>query len=125
MRLIAEFSIPGSPELPNKVMYKHWAIKRKNAVKWKNLVIQQCILARIAGLGLDHAVLTFIRHSSKQCDFDNLVSSFKACQDGLVKANVIQDDKPINIGQPSYRWMYRPRKEGNLTTIRIETEEIL
>lgn len=113
----------GTPELPNAVMYKHWAIKRKNAVKWKNLVYHECVQNKLAGLALDKARLTFIRHGSKAPDFDNLVSSFKACQDGLVFANVIVDDKEINIGQPSYRFEYRSRKHGTMTEIIIEWEE--
>lgn len=123
MRLIAEFTIMGLPELPNKNMYKHWAVKRKNVHKWKKLVYEQCCLARINGLGLDSAVLSFIRHSSAEPDFDNMVASFKACQDGLVWADVIQDDKQINVGQPSYKWEYRPRKQGGMISIKIEIKE--
>lgn len=125
MRLVAEFTIKGLPELPNKKRYKHWAIQRKEVHRWKRFVHEQCCLARINGLGLDTAVLTFTRHSSVQPDFDNLVSSFKACQDGLVFACVIQDDKEINVGQPSYKWEYRARKEGGIITIKIETKENL
>ncbi len=123
MRLIAELIIDGTPSLPNVTLYQHWAIKRQGAMKWKKRVFAACCEAKINGLGLDHAVLSYIRRSSKECDFDNMVASFKHCQDGLVWANVIVDDKPINIGQPSYKWEYRARKFGNQTVIRIEVPD--
>ncbi len=123
MKLIAELILDGTPDLPNVNMYQHWAIKRNGAIKWKRKVMAACAEARISGLGLDHAVLTFTRRSCKECDFDGLVASFKHCQDGLVYANVIVDDKPINIGQPSYKWEFRARKFGNQTSIKIEVED--
>ena len=121
--LIAEFEIKGLPDLPNRSRYRHWAIQRKGVVKWQRLVMHECYLAKISGLGLNRAVLSFERHSSVEPDFDNIVASFKGCQDALIKAGVIIDDKQAVIGQPSYKWVYRPRKQGGLIKIRIEGEK--
>lgn len=124
MRLIAEFDILGAPDLPNKSRYSHWAIRSKAFKRWKNLVVLVCEKNELDNLQLNTAVLTFTRHSSRECDFDNLVSSFKPVQDGLVFAGVIADDRPINIGQPKYEWKFRPRKDGEMITIKIETKEM-
>lgn len=118
--LIAEFSIKGLPELPNRNMYKHWAVRRKAAVKWKNLVLAECLKLGINELWLTSAALTFVRHSSREPDGDNLQMSFKAARDGLVAAGVIVDDSPKVIGKPDYLWQRRPPKQGGMITIRIE-----
>ncbi len=120
MNLIGEFEIAGVPDLPNVSRYAHWTKGRKNVFRWKRLVSDKCYLAKIANLNLEKASLTFTRHSSREPDFDNLVASFKACQDGLVLAKVIIDDKSSVIGQSKYFWEYRPRKLGGKISIRVE-----
>lgn len=120
MKEIAEFTIIGLPNLPNKDRYSHWATKSKNNKTWKLKIFHMCNDLKISGLELKSAKLTFIRHSTKEPDYDNLCASFKACQDGLVSSRVIIDDKTAVIGIPTYQWIYRQRKLGGQITVRIE-----
>lgn len=123
MRLIAEFDIEGTPELINAIGRKSWYIKARSSKLWRSRVSNKCYLHKISGLGLDKAVLTYTRHSMKQPDFDNLAISFKACQDGLVDAGVLVDDKPQVIGAPTYLWKFRERRLGGMISIKIEVDE--
>lgn len=83
----------------------------------------KCNELKITGLALKKAKLSLIRHSSNECDFDGLVSSFKHVIDGLVVAQVIIDDKSSVIDQPSYSWEFRQRNLGGQISIKIEVEE--
>ncbi len=115
MKLIAEFDIWGLPETINSIGRKHWAVKVKEAKRWKRLVYEQCIFKKIVGLEMPKATLEFTRHSSRECDFDNLASSFKHVLDGLVMAKVIIDDKPSVIGSPTFMWNKVGPKDGHIT----------
>lgn len=74
---------------------------------------------RIPETPLKRAKLTLTRHSCREPDFDGLVSSFKACIDALVETNVLENDKPSNIGGSVYLWVKGPQKFG-FVTIKIE-----
>lgn len=117
--MILEFEIHDLPKLPNATMYKHWRTKHAEAVKWKKLILEQCLLAKITHLRLSSVALCFERHSSREPDFDSLVMSFKHIQDGLVEAGVIVDDKSAVIGQPSYRWIKEKQKNAK---VRVKVE---
>lgn len=117
------FEIHDLPKLPNATMYKHWRTKHQESKKWQKLVVEACTYAKITHLKLASAVLTFERHSSREPDFDNLVASFKHCQDALIIAGVIVDDKSAVIGQPSYRWFKEKQKNAKIK-VRIESAEV-
>lgn len=122
MTKVAEFEIPGLPMTINAIGRKHWSYKAKEAKRWKNLVLEQCVFMRIYGINLGSAVLIFTRHSSQETDFDNLASSFKHVLDGLVHAKVIVDDKPSVIGSPTFIWKKAPKGDGKIT-VEILTDE--
>lgn len=121
--LVAEFDMIGCPELINAIGRKSWHVKAREAKLWNTKTSDKCHILKIAGLGLSKVTLTFTRHSMKQPDHDNLAISFKHVQDGLVKAGVIVDDKPIIIGTPTYLWLFRERRLGGMTTVKIERPE--
>lgn len=50
------------------------------------------------------ARVRFVRHSSLRPDYTNLVASFKAIEDGLVRAGVLSDDSFAVIGQAEFAW---------------------
>lgn len=114
MRIIAEFEILGLPQTVNAIGRKHWAVKVKEARKWKQLVVTECILAGIGGLNLAQASLELTRYSSRETDFDNLASSFKHVLDGLTAAGVIVDDKPSVIGSPTFIWQKVKPGDGRI-----------
>lgn len=113
--LLVEFNIPGLPKSVNQIGRKHWTVKAREAKVWKTLVYTQCVITKIAGLGLKKCHLELIRHSSVEPDFDNLAGSFKHVIDGLVYAQVMVDDKPSIIGSPEFKWIKAKQKEGKIT----------
>lgn len=119
-KLIAEFEIPRLPAMTNSIGRKHWGAKHKERVIWQRLISEQVYLLKINSLGLTKANLSFTRFSSKPPDYDGLVSGFKVILDSLVKCGVLIDDNVTIIGQPSYKWEYRPTKQGGRVRIRIE-----
>lgn len=123
-----EFEIPGLPKMTNGLRV-HWRVIQKERAKWKELVgpaahialNEQKRAARIS-LPLLRAQLTFTRYSSRQPDFDGLVSSFKGPQDSLVEVGILKDDSMSVVGQPHYQWIYAAPRKGKIK-IKIESVE--
>lgn len=113
MRIIATIELPGVPNTLNAT-YTHWTKKAAEIKRWKNAVYYACHQEKIIGISLDKAVLEFTRYSSRECDFDNLVGSFKPILDGLRYARVIKDDKPSNIGSPIFKWVKVSRRDSKI-----------
>ena len=99
---------------------KHWAMKMKEAQKWKQLV-KLSVGSQKPSYPLEKAKLTCTRHSSKEPDYDGLVSSFKHLIDGLIESKVIIDDAMRYIGMPEFSWKQAPRSKG---FIELEVQEI-
>lgn len=118
--MISKFEILGLPKMTNGLMV-HWRVKHTESKKWKKLVSEQCLIHGLTKLGLTSAALCFVRHSTREPDFDGLVSGFKHVLDGLVEAGVLVNDKPSVIGQPRYHWVYAKPKHGKIE-IQIEFE---
>ncbi len=120
LKLVAEFKILGLPLMTNAQKNAHWTKRHKESVKWKSLVGFECHKAGILQLGLTSAALTLTRHSSREPDFDGLVSGFKHVIDGLTDCQVIVDDKFSVIGQSTYLWVYSATKARGFVTVKIE-----
>lgn len=97
----------------------HWAVKAKEARKWKSAVLAAVMAAGKPPIRLpvEKARLRLTRFSSVSPDFDGCVSGFKACINGLVKAGVLMNDRMSNIGQPEYAHAFASPGKGY---IRIE-----
>lgn len=108
-----ELEIPGLPPTINAIGRMHWAVKVKNIRMWSNLILASIGSNRPA-TPFKKATLSLTRFSSFEPDYDNLVISFKACIDALVKAEVIASDKPSVIGQPTYLWEKASPKKGKI-----------
>jgi Holliday junction resolvase RusA-like endonuclease len=124
-----EIEIRELPKLPNANMYSHWRSRHRDAVKWKNLVRNECdelcrLNARIASaIPFKCARVTLTRYSSREPDRDNLMFSWKHCIDGLVLAGVIADDTPAVIGTPISQWEYAKKRIDQRIRIRVEAIE--
>jgi hypothetical protein len=60
--------------------------------------------------------LRFIRYSTHEMDWDNLVSTFKPLQDALIREGIILDDSPKVIPEmPIYDQGTAPRGKGYCT----------
>ena len=106
-------SLGGLPKTTNAGGRAHWAAKAKEAREWINLVSMAVRNVR-PPTPLTQATLSLTRYSTREPDFDGLVSSFKHIIDGLVRAGVIADDKPSVIGQPAFWWHKAPPKMGHV-----------
>jgi hypothetical protein len=117
-----EIQLPGLPKTTNrKSSFGHWAQRKAEADKWKNMVDLACMGKR-PQKPLKTARIAYIRHSSVEPDFDGLVSTFKHIQDGLILAGIIENDKPSNIGQPSFRWFREKPGKGFVEVLVEELE---
>lgn len=113
-----EFRIDGLPKTTNSMASATWQTRHGHAKKWKRAVWRN-----VWHLKPEHALfkakLTLTRYSSKEIDYDGLVSSFKHVIDGLVEAGVLVNDKLENIGVPVYKWEKCSPKAGHIT-VRVE-----
>jgi hypothetical protein len=117
-----EFEINDLPKTINALGRAHWAVKVREVKKWKHLIMLYALRTKNdfqPFSPLKKAKLTLTRFSSVEPDFDGLVSSFKVVIDGLIYAQVIEDDKQSNIGQPTYLHVKSKRKEGKIK-VRVE-----
>lgn len=117
-----EFTIQGLPKVLSNMKRNGWRGVWAEKKKWKGLVRDMVILKGGPKQPLEKAKLTLTRHSSKPCDFDGIVSSFKGVIDGLTEAGVIVDDNMEVIGQPQFLWAKAPMKQGKIT---VKIEEVL
>ncbi len=116
--LFLAFELAGLPKLTNSLRV-HWRVKHNESVKWKQLVKEK--LSWVPPHPMKKAKITLTRCSSREPDFDGLVSGFKHVLDGLVEAGVLQNDKPSVIGQPTYLWEHAGPRAGK---IKIRVEEL-
>lgn len=117
-----EFELYGLPKIISNASRNGWRGLWAEKKKWKRAVFERVSFYAFTRDPLTSAKLTLTRHSSKEPDFDGLVSSFKAVIDGLKEAGIIADDKMSIIGQPQYRWQKAKMKQGKIS---VAVEEIL
>lgn len=112
-----KFELPGLPKTLNARM--HWAIKMKENQKWKKLVHFMTVGKRPLR-PIPRAHLTLTRFSTREPDFDNLVSGFKPIVDALVECKILENDKMSNIGISDFRWEKCAPKKGKIKVEMIE-----
>jgi hypothetical protein len=99
----------------NEILYKNrWFVKREKDMLQE--LLGNMLIGRLPAEPLKKAHITLIRHSSRQCDYDNLVFSGKYLIDFL-KSRVIVDDNMQAIGIPTYLWKKAPPKKGKTELI--------
>lgn len=115
---ILEFEIKGLPKSTNSFARVGWQARFAYSRKWKTWV-KAVAVQKVPSSPLKTAKLTLTRHSSKEPDFDGLVSCFKCILDALVEVGILENDKQSNIGQPTYLWQKTKMRQGKIT-IRVE-----
>jgi hypothetical protein len=115
-----ELTINELPPLMTNGTQHSWRARAGIKSKWKNRTALE-IGGRIPPSPLTRARVKFVRHSSNEPDFDNLVTSFKPIMDGLVLARVLIDDAREIVGQPEYVWAKEKRNKGH---VMIYVEEV-
>ena len=119
MTYTLDIEIPRLPAMNSSRRVSRWVeIAEKNL--WAEEIAAETH-RKIPPEPLKRANVTFIRRSSLEPDYDNLVASFKHVQDGLIGL-IIVDDKPSVIGHPDYKWEPAPPKKGSIV-IRVEEIE--
>jgi hypothetical protein len=118
MRYCISFWINELPKPVNRQTSMHWAQKAKYVKHWHALV-GAAVSGKKPHAPLKRAYLTLVRYSSREPDFDGLVSSFKPVVDGLITCGVLEDDKVSNVGQPAYLWELSPPNKGKIF-VRVE-----
>ena len=117
---VFEFTERRLPQTINQSGRQHWAAKVAASREWNNIVMYHVLKKGGPPNGpLPRAKLTLIRYSSREPDFDGLVSSFKVVIDALRYNGVILDDKMSNVGVPSYSWVSVKPREGSIY-VRVE-----
>lgn len=121
-----ELRLIGLPKRINQMSGTHWAVRAREATKWKARLAGKMILTRQSPppAPLQRAKVTLVRHSSRCPDYDGLVVSFKPVMDALVTALVIRDDSMAVIGQPTYEWKPAAKLGGFVTILVEEVPEI-
>lgn len=114
------FELTGLPRMQNPSgRGQHWRTIAGERKQWKTLV-WAAAQGKLPRVPLARFTLTLVRVSSVQCDYDGLVSGFKAIVDGLREARVIADDKIANTG--AWRCSWEKCKPGQ-GKVRVTVEE--
>lgn len=114
--------IPGLPRIQAAGTRGHWSQRVREKNYWIDLVGWQAIAAGRPPEPLKRAKLTLIRHSHGEPDYVNLVSSFKAPEDGLVQCGVLQDDSP-QVVEHDIRWEACSSEQKGFIEIIVEEIE--
>ena len=117
-----EFTEPTLPPTTNGMASFHWWKKKKLSDTWNRTVMAHVLAKGGPKSPLTKAKLTLIRYSSREPDYDGLVSSFKVVVDALRYCGVIKDDRMSNIGIPIYDWQLTTPKNG---FIEEKVEEVI
>lgn len=113
-----EFRLKGLPPMANQMLRSNWRVRIGHTNTWKKKVFFE--VAKLKPHSpLKRAQLTLVRASSKEPDFDGLVSCFKPIIDALVEADILENDRTENIGQPTYRWEKCGTGNGHVV-VRVE-----
>ena len=112
-------------ELPpslNVTLRKHWKAQRRVGKHWDDIVAQ-ALIGKMPPAPLAQARITIVRHFWASMDYDGVVGSMKPVVDALVSAGVIADDRWKVTGPWIIDQKFRPKKEGPLLTLRVESRE--
>lgn len=116
-RLEFDFVTPGLNGSNGLIAENRWKKKeRQTSIKW-------AVISKNPKKHKGQVVITYTRASVNQMDWDNLSASFKHWGDSLVKAGVIEDDKPSIVVEFKPRWAKAKNHKSSYTVIEIEDVE--
>lgn len=116
-----DFTLVGLPDLQVAAGKGHWRGRQAETKRWHERVYAAVLEEGRPAQPLSRARVRFERHSTTEPDCTNLCASFKSVEDGLVRAGVIEDDKPSIIGSPEFVWVKAKRGQGK---VRVQVWEI-
>lgn len=121
-----ELLIHGLPPTTNG-SHGHWRKAYGTKQKWKKATAFAIAKQGKPKAPLLKAHCTFVRVSTTEPDYDNLVISFKAVRDALVECGVLANDKPSNMPDVKYLWEKGKPKQGYIKVIvkEIKTKGVI
>jgi hypothetical protein len=120
MKYILNFIVRKLPQLPNRSFGSHWGGQQKKRKEW-HIAVENFAMINRPKTPLIVCKLTLVRFAPRECDYDNMVYSFKPIVDGLVHSKIIADDRQKNIPIRNYYWVQVPKKDQH---IEVTVEEI-
>ena len=111
-KISIDFELSGLPPLLLNSR-GHWRKMHKLKKEWY-LRVAGAVQRQRPPVPCYKATIIFVRKSSVEPDYTNLVSSFKWIEDGLTLAGVIFSDHPSCVGVPTYRWSRAARGKGSV-----------
>ena len=109
------------PPILSNGSHRTWQTVAGIKRQWQRLAINEAS-RNLPSKPLSKAEAVFIRHSAREPDYDNMVISFKAIRDGLVKAGVLEDDHP-RVLKAEYCWQKSSPKNGYVSVLVKEVEQ--
>ena len=109
------FTIDSLPPITSNGSFGHWSTHSKKMRHWRNQTVF-AIGRNKPQQPLEKAFVTFIRHSTREPDDDNLIISFKPVRDGLKDAGVIIDDDRKRL-HARYKWQKAGAGKGFIEVI--------
>lgn len=120
MKYKLELHINSLPDSLNKGLrgnrFKYFAKNKK----WDFLIAGMC-RGKVPPVPLEKARITIVREFWRKLDFDGLVGSMKPVIDALVSVGVIKDDNWDVVGAWVVDQKFRPKKDGPLLTVIVES----
>lgn len=117
---IFEVAVQIMPKMTNTLNSMNWRARHGESQKIKRAV-WACVWPYKPLHPFKRAKISLTRFSSKQPDYDGLVSSFKHVIDTLTETGIIVNDRLSEIGIPTYAWVSCPPTKG---FIKIRVEEV-
>lgn len=114
-----DLALPCLPVSLNRALRGNRAQYFRRNRRWDVLILSMC-QRKLPPKPLEKARITLVRHSWRTLDYDGLVGSMKPVVDALVTAGVLVDDRWSVTGPWIVDQAFRPKKEGDLLTIRVE-----
>ena len=96
--------------------------RNRHRKKWHQ-IIYYMTLRKLPSVPLEKCKLTFIRYYYRQLDDDGWVGAIKPVADGLVKANIIMDDRPSVVTEWKYEQVKTKKSDGKRMRVIVEEVE--
>ncbi len=96
------------------MMRTHFWRRKKEIEAWVAIVRAKSVGIDKSQLPLQKCKLTFVRSSSREPDYDGLISSFKMVVDALVRSGILIDDTYTVTGKWDVSWEKGPPKKGKI-----------
>ena len=122
-----EVFVPGPLYNPTNGSQGAWRKHARWTQQWRNRTEQRLLLVKLLGddprwRAVDPAVpkrVTFLAHTARRWDSDNLCAGIKPIRDGVISAHLIDSDGPDSGHEFVYQQRIKPDERGVLITVEL------